>query len=102
MAGGRAVAKLPAHPSREMVSELETQREFELARIERTGHLAVIPGPISSGNAAEVRVIEDVERLTAKLERKILADTEVFIKRHVEIDDSGTPNGPWRGVAKVS
>ncbi len=77
---------------------MEAQGELNNPRVERTGNLPEVRGSERRTDSAEVRVIKDIEQLTAEFEGGVLANFEVFIESHIERNQAGSRDDAigWR------
>ncbi len=86
--------------SRPGTSEAVSKRELYDARIERRSDLSELRSSEGCVNTGEVRVIEDVEQLAAKLDRLTFLDPKILIKRHVKINDAWSPDDSLSGITE--
>src|SRR5262249_22974382 len=74
------------------------QNHLANARIFRARNLRIRSGSQAGIRSIEVRVVHDVEKLAAKLQRAVL-EAEILVRRHVENDQPGAANGSASSVS---
>src|SRR4029077_1614859 len=82
------------------VSPQELEPELQLPRVVGRGDRAEGAGAAVAVRRAEVRVVEQVERLQAELDVRGAARGEPLRERGVELPEDGPAHGVPRGVAE--
>src|SRR5260370_1337117 len=82
--------------------ELVAKYELDDSRIGCRGHLTERTGTVVGGDGSKVGVVQNVEEFGSKFDILPFGDTEGFLKREVEVDQTRSANGAGAGVAKVT
>src|SRR5271167_68213 len=82
--------------------ELQPQREFQDAGIERTCYLSVVRVAQGRIRVAGIRMVERVERLGAEFNEVLLREVELLKQGHVELLLAWPADDAGLGVAVVA